>query len=221
MLSTARAEPIPEGSPAREASAVSPATAPEPGIDGGFIGRKPSPEIRQSAGASPVSGKQVVQMLAALGGILLLIGGGVWCLRRMMPGVRAVSDNRLIEVLSRAAVGPKQSVVLVRVGSRLVLLGVGSDSMQKLTEIHESAEVERLSFHAPSEVRQGSTFGSMVRGMVANLRPMPIGEFEAEEAVEFRVRREIDSLRRKLSAWEEEERVSSKPASPGEGGTAG
>lgn len=190
--------------------------------EGGILGHRPPPADARALASSPVSTGQALRMFLSLGGVLLLFGGGVWALRRMMPGAApATSGGRLVEVLSRAAVGPKQSVVLVRVGSRLVLVGVTPESIRTLSEIQEAGEVERLAFQSAAPPARGGAFGAMIRGMVTGLRPASIGEFGegSEETADFRVRREIDALRRKLAAWEDEDGgAAAGRGSPGEGG---
>lgn len=198
-------------SPVRAApeDAVPPPPSAEP-ADGGIIGRRPLETAETTAAASPVSGGDVLKMLGALAAVIGALVGGVWLLRRMAPGVAAGSDNRLIEVLSRSAVGPKQSLVLVRVGSRMVLVGVSPESMQKLVDFEPAGDGKPAAFAPPPapahERAREKPFGSVIRDMVSGFRAVPVGEFEAEEAVEFRVKREIDAIRRKLSAWEEEEK---------------
>lgn len=197
---------------AEEASPPVPAARTEP-VDGGIIGRRPAGEPDAGTVSPPVSGGDAFRMLLALSAVIGALVGGVWLLRKMAPGVAAGSDNRLIEILSRSAVGPKQSLVLVRTGPRMILLGVSPESMRKLAEFDAAAESGALPVSPAARAGEhAKPFGTMIRDMVTGFRATPVGEFEAEEAVEFRVRREIDAIRRKLSAWEEEE----KPAPAGD-----
>ncbi len=195
--------------------------APQPAQDGGIIGRRPAADPSRSLADPLVARGDAVRMILSLAAVLAALVGGVWFLRRMVPGVKAAGANRLIEILSRTAVGPKQSVVLLRVGSRMILVGVTSDSVRMLSEFGEGAEIERLIPAVPGAAAKGGAFGEKVRQMMTVLRPTPVGEFEAEEAVEFRVRREIDAIRRKLSSWEDEERSAPVSGGPTEGGTSG
>ncbi len=194
------------------------APVPPPGngsgtVDGGIIGRRPAGEPGSGTVSPPVSGGDALKMVLALSVVIGALVGGVWLLRKMAPGVASGSDNRLIEIVSRSAVGPKQSLLLVRTGSRLLLLGVSPDSMQKLSEFDAASGPGAVpGAQAATAGERAKPFGTMIRDMVSGFRATPVGEFEAEEAVEFRVRREIDAIRRKLSAWEEEE----KPAPAGD-----
>jgi flagellar biogenesis protein FliO len=60
--------------------------------------------------------------------------------RNRMPG--------LIEVISRTSLSPRQSLCLVRVGPRLVLVGVSQDSMRALDVIEDGSAASRLSGEA-------------------------------------------------------------------------
>jgi len=87
---------------------------------------------------------------AALGGVVGLIlllawgyravanGGGRWplALRSKHPA--------LIEVVSRTAISPRQSLCLVRIGPRLVLLGVTPDAVRTLDVIQDADAVAQL-----------------------------------------------------------------------------
>ncbi len=81
--------------------------------------------------------------LGALVVVLGLIGLLYVFLRRFVPAARAPVESS-IRVVGRAALGPRQSLALVRVGRRLVLLGVSSDRVDRVCEITDSDEVAEL-----------------------------------------------------------------------------
>ena len=90
-----------------------------------------------------------VRTTLALGGVVGLILLLAWGYRRMATGTslgRALRPRGtpLIEVVSRAALGPRQSVCLVRVGPRLVLLGCTPDAVRALDVIHDADLAARL-----------------------------------------------------------------------------
>ncbi len=78
----------------------------------------------------------LVVVLAVIAGIALL-------LKRLVPAMR-VSQNGAIDILSRNAIGPKQTLALVRMGRRVVLLGVTSDRVNMLCEVSDPVEVAEL-----------------------------------------------------------------------------
>lgn len=93
--------------------------------------------------------------------VLALIGTLAWLARRYMPaGWRANLGGRgPVEVLARQHLSSRQSVALLRVGRRLVLVGVTPDRMTHLDTIADPDEVAMLVGRAASS-RAGSLAGS-------------------------------------------------------------
>jgi flagellar protein FliO/FliZ len=71
----------------------------------------------------------------SLGVIVLLLWGGVWAMRRMRPGGSA--NARDLSVVRSLALGPRERVLVVQVGPRHLVLGVGSTSVSLLCELEE------------------------------------------------------------------------------------
>ena len=61
-----------------------------------------------------------------------------------MPGRRMLASSGAIEVLSRTSLSGKQSLVLVRMGRRLLLLGVTGDEMNTLCVVEDPDQVATL-----------------------------------------------------------------------------
>lgn len=81
--------------------------------------------------------------LGALFIVMCVMGGLYWAVRRWVPSVR-VSDNRVIRVVARTAITPKHHTALLRMGQRLVLVGISGDKMNTLCEITNPQEVAEL-----------------------------------------------------------------------------
>jgi flagellar protein FliO/FliZ len=88
-------------------------------------------------GTAPVPGADIaslawplVRMLASLGAVLALVAGLAWVARRLRAagGVR----SGLIEIVSGVSLGASEKVVLLRVGSEQVLVGVSPAGMRAL-----------------------------------------------------------------------------------------
>jgi len=94
---------------------------------------------------------------ASLGGVVALILLLAWGYRRMAAGwgilPREVRPRRLplIEVVSRAALAPRQTLYLIRVGPRLVLIGATPDAIRPLHEIQDPQLVATLLGEAASQ----------------------------------------------------------------------
>ena len=79
----------------------------------------------------------------ALAGVLLLIGTLAKMAKRCVPAARPLAAHAL-QIIGRMPLSAKQSVVLLHIGNRLVLIGVTTDRMQTLAEIRDLQEVSLL-----------------------------------------------------------------------------
>lgn len=93
--------------------------------------------------------------------VLALIVGAAYLFRRFMPSANRFSKNSGLEVLARCGIGPKQSICLVKIGPRLVLMGLSPNHMAALDVINDADEVATilggLETSAPESI--SSTFG--------------------------------------------------------------
>ena len=83
--------------------------------------------------ASPLSVGSLAQLTLSLIAIVALILAISWLLKRLkLAGPRGSGEIAVIDELS---VGPRERVVLIRVGDAQVLLGVGASGMVPLTPL--------------------------------------------------------------------------------------
>lgn len=80
--------------------------------------------------------------LAALSAVLMLIALSAWGLKRF--GRRGPLDSSAIEVLNKTCLSPKQSLALVRVGNKVILIGATSEQITHLTTIDDPTGVDLL-----------------------------------------------------------------------------
>ena len=64
--------------------------------------------------------------------------------RYLFPSVTSRGQSRVVEVLSRSALAPKQQVMLLRVGRRVIVVGDSGAQMNTLCEISDPDEVAGL-----------------------------------------------------------------------------
>lgn len=76
--------------------------------------------------------------------VLLLIGGMAMVLRRYMPARRLLGGSDVLKIVARTHVSPKQQLVLVKLGRRLVLLGVSPERISSLSTVEDSDQVAML-----------------------------------------------------------------------------
>ena len=118
----------------------------------------------EAPGAPPPSMdySRVLGALAAVLGLIFLLR---WCSRFFFPTMAGRRATRAVEVLARAPISPKQQIMLIRVGRRVLVVGDSGVQMNSLCEVSDPDEVaalvgqlqdERL---APAARAFGSMFG--------------------------------------------------------------
>jgi flagellar protein FliO/FliZ len=86
-----------------------------------------------SAPSSPLSVSSVAQLTLSLLAIVALILAISWVLKRLkLAGPRGRGD---IAVLDELALGPRERILLVRVGDSQVLIGIGAGTVVGLTPL--------------------------------------------------------------------------------------
>ena len=71
-----------------------------------------------------------------LGVIVLLLWGGIWAMRRMRPGI-GLGNARDCTILRSLALGPRERLLVVQIGARHLVIGVGSASVSLICELAE------------------------------------------------------------------------------------
>ncbi len=88
-----------------------------------------------------------VKMIGVLAIILAALIGGVWLMKRYLPGAaRRVGglSTETIELLGAFSLSPKRQLTLIKVAGRVLLLGVTDQSINLITEIDDPEELARL-----------------------------------------------------------------------------
>lgn len=83
----------------------------------------------------------VVSGLAIVLGLFLVFA---WITKKNAPKSMQALPGEVVEVLGRAPLNAKQQMQLVRLGNRLLLLAMSTESAETLAEISDPNEVERL-----------------------------------------------------------------------------
>ena len=83
--------------------------------------------------ASPLSVGSMAQLTLSLIAIVALILAISWMLKRLkLAGPRGTGE---IAVIDQVSVGPRERIVLVRVGESQVLIGIGASGLVPLTPL--------------------------------------------------------------------------------------
>ncbi len=89
-----------------------------------------------------------LRMLFSVGSSLLIVIGlflGVaWCYRKTLNTSMGGIPKHVVSVLGRTAIAPRQQLVLVRFGSKLVLVSMVQGEARTISEITDPLEVDQL-----------------------------------------------------------------------------
>ncbi len=115
-----------------------------------------APAVLQSSG---LDAQRVLLALTVVLGLIVVL----WiAARRLFPTTAARRSSSIVRVLSRSVISPKQQILLVQVGRRVIVVGDSGAQMTALAEIGEEEEVSDLVAQLDSEKPAPSrAFGSL------------------------------------------------------------
>ena len=139
--------------------------------------------------ANPVNnnGLDATRVLLALAGVLGLIVVLRMGLRRVFPGAISQRGTRAIKILSRSIVSPKQHLLLIQVGKRLIVVGDSGAQLNPLCEITDGDEVAEILASVREETvtaarRFENLFGRARKAFDEDSSNVPTTEAPAESA---------------------------------------
>jgi flagellar protein FliO/FliZ len=91
------------------------------------------PSLAGAESAVPDAGSSFVQMLLGLGGVLAMMVGSLWLLKRMTQPRGA--NAGFMRVVAGTAVGQRERVVVLEIGTTWLVLGVAPGEVSMLAEI--------------------------------------------------------------------------------------
>ncbi len=94
----------------------------------------------QGSSMVPAWGSVIAALLVVLGLFFLF----AWLLRRAVPQGSGALPSEVLEVLGRAPLASRQSVHLLKIGHKLLLVSVTASGTAALCEITDGEEVDRL-----------------------------------------------------------------------------
>jgi flagellar biogenesis protein FliO len=150
------------------------------------------------------------RVLLALGMVLGLILAMRWAGKKYFPSVGVPRSGGAMKILSRLAIAPKQQLLMIQVGRRIVIVGDAGGQMSPLSEITDPDEAAHLIGQIAEEKSNTSlkAFGSLFHRAEETLEEkfeeseqtpaaMPDSTPAADPAIEA-TRGEIDELSDKL-----------------------
>jgi flagellar biosynthetic protein FliO len=105
-------------------------------------GQAASSDSARTAGGLDIP--RVCYSLAIVVGLVLILR---WVARRFLPGAATPRATSAVRLLARTPVGPKQQILLVAVGRRVLVIGDTGQQMTRLSDISDPEEVAALTAH--------------------------------------------------------------------------
>ncbi len=176
-------------------SAIAPAVPTAAAVEDAII-RRPAnaTATTRQAGATKSSavGFDTSRVVLSLAIVLALIFVLRWLSQRLLGKSVAARASRAVQVLSRNVISPKQQLLIVQVGRRLVVVGDSGQQMNALCEITDAEEMAALIGQIHEEKREstGSAFGALFgrtgsefgeKGEKENEPPRPAGVADEDD----------------------------------------
>jgi flagellar protein FliO/FliZ len=83
----------------------------------------------------PIESDGLASLSLTIGLIVMLLWGAVWALRRLRPGAGVSAGD--CAVIRALALGPRERLLVVRVGAKHLVIGVGAAGVCLLCELPE------------------------------------------------------------------------------------
>ena len=99
-----------------------------------------SPKLGQNASREPGLGG----VFGATFLVLAILAGAFLLLRRFLGKSRLFAGGAAMRILARRPLAPRQEIVLVEIGSRVIVVGATRESLTRLGEITAAEELARL-----------------------------------------------------------------------------
>ena len=104
----------------------------------------------------------LARMAIALTIVLGLIFGARWLVTHFFVSARAPSTSRAVKVLGRTSLAPRQQVLLLQVGRRVVVVGESNGQLSTLAQLDDPDEVASLVGQLQEEqIQRAAAFGGM------------------------------------------------------------
>jgi flagellar biogenesis protein FliO len=140
----------------------------------------------QSANSN--SGFDVTRVVLALAAVIALILVLRTFARRVVPGVASHRSTSAVKIVGRCPITPRQNLLIVQFGKRLVLVGDAGANLNPLCEISDPDEVASILTHARDEtISVAKRFESLFGRARKDFNPSP----EEESPDQFEESRDI------------------------------
>lgn len=156
-------------------------------IDSEPIHRIPHPE--PSPGTSAITeshGMESTRVAGALAMVIALILLLRWGGRKLFVSPGAIGSTRAVQVLARSPLSPRQQIILLRIGRRVIVVGDSGSQMNSLSEITDADEVASLIGQLRDEKTESASkmFGKLFN-RASNEMAAAAGDVDADDNPEY------------------------------------
>src|SRR5262245_35754737 len=130
--------------PFRQVAATQPIGSQTPTAARKLAPRSSSARQSSERAVAPTPSVAVGSVASSLAMVLGLFAALVWLAKRFAPAGAAALPTEAVELLGRTPLDGRQTMQLIRVGNRLLLVALSTAGAATLTEITDPLEVERL-----------------------------------------------------------------------------
>ncbi len=126
--------------------------------------------ITQPAGQTPTTnmpgmGWLVIKTLFVLALIVVLIFALVWAMKKLLGRNLGVSgEEGWFQILARVPLHQNQSIALVKVVDRVLLLGITEHCITNLGEVPDSPIIQKMLQNPVNQTVSGSVFQTLLKG---------------------------------------------------------
>ena len=139
-------------------------------------------------------------MVLSLVVIVALIGLLYYLFRKYLPSIPRVRSGKAIQFLARRYLDPRNSIALIKIGKRVLLIGITAEGMSLLSEIADEEEVQDIMDGlTPEQVasKHGS-FVDILRNTFRRSEPTQEENELSKIGVEVeKVRKQVENLNRR------------------------
>jgi flagellar biogenesis protein FliO len=130
--------------PFRQVSASEPTSTDSRAASRKLAPRSAAPMRSLDRPVAPTPTTAIGTVASSLAIVLGLFAALVWFSKRFAPAGSALLPKEAVELLGRAPLTGRQTMQLIRVGNRLLLVALSASGAETLTEITDPVEVEHL-----------------------------------------------------------------------------
>ena len=113
--------------------------------------------LNKSTGTSSSRGEPSIVPVTILCGIILIVfWGATYFFKQKNPGYSASLPNEALEILGRKFLDPKTSILFLRCGNRILIVGRSETGLNTLGEISDAYEVDILTGLCKAEHARGT-----------------------------------------------------------------